>query len=99
MRKSWYIIIIIIVIIIIRSRTVNPPHGDFVLSVVSMCASPNLDILGVKFDSTFTFEDHVLGIVSCVSQRIGILRLVKPVFVATSVLLRCPSTSLRSPNP
>ena len=40
------------------SRTVNPPHGGFVLSVVSICASPNLDILGVKFDR-LTFEDHV----------------------------------------
>ena len=26
--------------------------------------SPNLDILGVKFDSRLTFEDHVRGIVS-----------------------------------
>ena len=29
-----------------------------------------------------TIEDHVRGIFSCVSQRIGILRLVKGVFVA-----------------
>ena len=43
----------------------------------------------MKFDSRLTFEDHVHCIVSCVSQRIGILRLVKLVFVDTSVLLRC----------
>ena len=55
-----------------RSRTVNPPHGDLVLSGASICASPNLNILGVKFDSRFTFKDHVHGIISCVSQRIGI---------------------------
>ena len=72
-----------------RSRTVNPPHGDLALSGVSISASPNLDILGVKFDSWLTFEDHVRGIVSRVSQRICILRLVKRVFVDTSVLLRC----------
>ena len=60
-----------------------------VLSEVSIRASPNRDILGVKFDSKLTFEDHVLGIVSCVSQRIGILRLVKLIFVDTAVLLRC----------
>ena len=72
-----------------RSRTVNPPHGDLVLSWVSICASPNLDILGVKFESKLTFEDHVRGIVSHVSQRIDILRLVKRLFMDTSVLLRC----------
>ena len=36
-----------------------------------------------------TLEDHVRGIASLVSQRIGILTLVKRVFVNTSVLLRC----------
>ena len=75
--------------VISRSRTANPPHGDLVMSGVSHCASPSLDILWVKFDSRFTFEDHVRGIVSRVSQRIGILKLVKHVFVDISVLLRC----------
>ena len=70
-------------------RTVNPPHGYLVLSEVSICASPNLDILGVKFDSNLTFEDHVRSIVSLVSPIIVILRSVKRVFVDTSVLLCC----------
>ena len=60
----------------------NPPHGDLILFGVSI-ASPYFDILGLKFDSKLTFEDHVRGIVSRVSQRIGILRLVKRIFVAT----------------
>ena len=51
-------------VVISRSRTVSPPHGDLVLFGVSICTSPNLDILGVKFDSKLTFEDHVCGIVS-----------------------------------
>ena len=76
-------------LVVSRSRTVNPPHGDVVLSGVSICASPNLDILGMKFDSRLTIEDHVHGIVSLVSQITGILRLVKRVFVNASVLLRC----------
>ena len=59
-------------LVVSRSRTVNPPHGDLVLPGVSICASPNLDILSVKFDSRLTFDDHVGGIVSHVSQRIGI---------------------------
>ena len=59
-------------LVVSRSRTVSPPLGDLVFSWVSIRASPNLDILGEKFDSKLTFEDHVLGIVSRVSQRIGI---------------------------
>ena len=46
------------------SRTVNPPNGDLVLSGVSICACPNLDIRDVKY---LTFEDHVRGIISRVS--------------------------------
>ena len=41
----------------------------------------------MKFDSKLTIEDHVRGIVSHVSQRIGILRLVKRIFVNTSALI------------
>ena len=76
-------------LVVNRSRAVSHPHGDLVLSGVSIQASPNLDILGVKFVSMLTFEDHVRGIGSSISQRIGILRLVKRIFVDTSVLLRC----------
>ena len=67
----------------------NPPHGDLVLSGVSICVSPNRDILGGNFDSKLTIKDCMRGIASCVSQRIGIVRLVKRVLVNTSVLLRC----------
>ena len=59
-------------LVVSRSRTVSSPHGDLVLCGVSIRASHNLEILGVKFDSKLTFEDHVRGIVSRVSQRIGI---------------------------
>ena len=63
-------------LVVRRSRTVNPPHGGLVLSGVTIRASSNLDIVGVKFDSKLTFEDHVRGIVCRVSRIIGILRLV-----------------------
>ena len=43
--------------------TLSNPHSDMVLSGVSIPASPNRDILFVKFDSKLTFEDHVRGIV------------------------------------
>ena len=52
-------------------------------------AGPNLDILDVKFDCNFIFEDHVRSVVSRVSKRIGILMVVKRINVDTSVLLRC----------
>ena len=61
-------------LVVSSSRTVNPPKYDLVLSGVSICASPNLDILDVKFDSRLAFEDNVRGIVSRVSQRIVIFR-------------------------
>ena len=89
-------------LVVSRSRTVNPPHGDLVLSLVSIRDSPNIDILCVKFDSKFTFEDHVRGIVSRVSQTIGILRLVKRIFVDTSafvVILHLFSQSLSICSP
>ena len=59
-------------LVVSRSKIVNPPHGDLVLYGVSICARRNINILGVKFDSKLTFEDHVRGIVSRVSQRSGI---------------------------
>ena len=40
-----------------RSKTVNPPNGDLVLSGVSIYASPYLDILGMKFDSRHVIVD------------------------------------------
>ena len=76
-------------LVVSRSRTVNPPHGDLVISGVSICASQNLDILFVKLDNRLIFEDQMRGIISRVSERIYILRLVKRVIADNSVLLRC----------
>ena len=63
--------------VVSRSRTVNLLHGDLVLSRVSICASPNLDILGVKFDSAGSPSKTMCVVFSPVSQGIGILSLVK----------------------
>ena len=73
-------------LVVSRSRTVSPPHGDLVLPGVFIRANLNLDILSVKFDRKLTPEAYVRGIVSRVSKTIGILRLVKRIFVETSVL-------------
>ena len=61
--QEWYNHWCIILNAILKGF-VSPPHGDLVLSWISIRASANLDILGVKFDSKITFEDHVRGIVS-----------------------------------
>ena len=66
----------------------NPPHCDLVLSEVSIRASPNFDIHGVKFDSELTFADDLRGIVSRVSPKICISMLVRCIFMDTPVLLR-----------
>ena len=52
-------------------------------SGVSIRASPNFDVLGIMFGSKLTSEDVYNVIVSRVSRRIGILWLVKRVFVNT----------------
>ena len=39
-------------------------HGGLLMTGVSICARPNLDIRGLKFDSKLKFEYHVRSIVS-----------------------------------
>ena len=83
--------------VVSQLRTGSLPHGDLDLSGVCIHASLNLDILVVKFDSKLTLEGHVHCFVSHVSQRFGILRLVKCIFLdicVTSLLLY-----ICSPNP
>ena len=57
-------------LVVSTSSSVNPSHGDLVLSWVSTRANPNLDIIGVKFDSKLTFEDHACAwyCFSCLSE-------------------------------
>ena len=55
------------------------------VGMVDGAASEYIAIISGKL----TFDDRVPGIVSRVSQRICIFRLVKRIFLNTSVLLRC----------
>ena len=72
-------------LVVSRSRTMNPPHGDLVLSAVSICADPNLGILGVKSESRLTLPRRKCSCycLPCLSKNryfeVG----------NTSVLLRC----------
>ena len=73
-------------------------------SIVSRCepspwllgrTCPNLDILDVMFDNRLNFKDHEHSIVSRVSQRIGILRLGKRIFVDNTVFFHCSNTIMQ----
>ena len=74
---------------LLNPKKIYHSHGDLGLAGVPILSNPSLDILGVRFDCGLTFESHVRGVVSRVSQRIGILRMVNGVYADTSVLRRC----------
>ena len=79
------------------SRTVNPSHGDLVVSGVCIRARPNQYIVCVTFYSKLTFEGHVRGSFSCLSENwyfeVGDTYICGH-FCVTSLLF-----CIRSPNP
>ena len=60
--------------IVSRSRTLHPRHPDLILDNVPLTVSDSFKILGVIFDSKFTFESHIRSISSLTAQRLGLLR-------------------------
>ena len=72
--------------IVSRSRTVFPPHPDLLVSSTSL---DSFKILGVMFDSKFTFERHIRSISSSVVQKIGQLEKSFRIFGDHDVLLKC----------
>ena len=59
-----------------RSRTVNPLHGDVVMSGICIRASPNLAILGVKSDSKQYLRRPCAWYCFLSLREIGLLRLI-----------------------
>ena len=74
--------------IVSRSRTVFPPHPDLLVGSTSLNSCESFKILGVMFDSKFTFERHMRSISSSVAQKIGLLRKYFRIFGGYDVLLR-----------
>ena len=72
--------------IVSRSRTLVPNHPDLVIddTVLKICDS--FKILGILFDSKFTFEKHIRSVSSSVAQKIGLLRKSHKVFGDPSVV-------------
>ena len=56
--------------IVSRSRTVYPNHRDLFINVM-LTTRESFKILGVLFDSKFTFKQHVRSISSSVVQKIS----------------------------
>ena len=73
-------------LVVRRSR--SPPHDDSVLPGFLSELVPTSTSLSCSLTASSHSIDHVRGMVFGVSLRIGILRLVKRIFVETSVLLR-----------
>ena len=75
--------------IVSRSRTVYPNHSDLFINNVVLTTCGSFKILGVLFDSKFTFKQHVRSISSSVAQNIGLLRKSYKIFGDPSVLRNC----------
>ena len=75
--------------IVSRSRTVYPSHRDLFINNVVLTTCGSFKILGVLFDSKFTFEQDVRSISSSVAQKIGLLRKSYKIFGDPSVLRKC----------
>ena len=75
--------------IVNRSRTVFPPHPDLLVGSTSLNSCDSFKILGVMFDSKFTFERHICSISSSVAQKIGLFRKSFRIFGDHDVLLKC----------
>ena len=75
--------------IISRSRTLNPNHPDLSIGNDLLVNCDSFKILGIMFDSKFTFEKHIRSISSLVAQKIGLLRKSYKIFGDHSVLKKC----------
>ena len=75
--------------IVSRSRPIFPSHPDVFVGSTPLNSCDSFKILGVMFDSKFTFERHNHSISSSVAQKTGLCRKSFRVFGDQDVLLRC----------
>ena len=79
--------------IVSRSRTPQPQHPDILIDNVPLTTSDSFKILGITFDSKFTFESHLYSVSSVIAQKLGLLRKSYKIFGDPCVLLRCFNSS------
>ena len=75
--------------IVSRSETELPAHADLIIDNVILEKKNSFKILGILFDSKFTFEQHIRSMSSSVSQKIGLLRKSHRIFGDSAVLKKC----------
>ena len=75
--------------IVSRSRTLIPYHPDLSIDDVILQTCDSFKILGILFDSKFTFEKHIRSVSSSVAQKIGLLRKSFKIFGDSSILKKC----------
>ena len=76
-------------IMVSRSRTMQPQPPPLTIDGTVLKESVDLEILGVTFDSKFTFEKHLRSVSRAVSHRLGILRKSWRVFQDRLLIGRC----------
>ena len=60
--------------IVSRSRNLVPNHPDLSIDNFILHTCDSFIILGVLFDSKFTFEQHICSVSSSVAKKIGLIR-------------------------
>ena len=75
--------------VVSRSRTAFPVHQDITLNNTIIENVQELKILGVVFDSKFTFENHLRTMLSNSSRKLGIVRKASFIYRDSSVDLAC----------
>ena len=75
--------------IVSRSRTLQPQHPDLFIDNIPLTTSDSFKILGITFDSKFTFESHLRSVSSVIAQKLGLLRKSYKIFGDSCVLLKC----------
>ena len=76
-------------LVVSRSRTPFPPHGSLVFDGAIIKEVSVLEILGVKFDGKFLFEEHIRAMAKSAMRKIGLMRVARRVYDDVSVLRRC----------
>ena len=74
--------------IVSRSRTANPPHPDLFINDTQLVTSDSFKILGVLFDSKFTFEQQLRSVSSSIAQKVGLLIKYYKFFLLTKCFIK-----------
>ena len=75
--------------IVSRSRSLFPEHPNLYVNRVLVDQVDEVKLLGVTLDSKLTFEAHLRIMSRCLSQKLGILRKSKKIYMDDNILRNC----------